>query len=64
MLHIFLSMLTSSVLGAETPLEAASLQKANGHLQPSAAELFVPDPSMEGVTCAFRTAFPLFERGI
>ena len=46
MLHNFLSMLTTSVLGAETPLETASLQQANGHLQASPAlqELFGRDP--------------------
>jgi len=38
--------------GAVTPLETASLQKANGRLQASPAEVFERDASMEGVTYA------------
>lgn len=43
MLHILPSMLTTTVFGAETALETASLQQAKGHLQASPIELFGRD---------------------
>ena len=43
MLQILPSMLTTTVFGAETALETASLQQAKGHLQASPIELFGRD---------------------
>ncbi len=57
MLQILPSMLTTTVFGAETALETASLQQAKGHLQASPIELFGRDartPQWE----ALRMPFP------
>ncbi len=55
-------MLTTTVFGAETALETASLQQAKGHLQASPIELFGRDAGpLNGRRYAFHKLFEMLD---